>query len=212
MQFITRGADALHHGATMTNTRRFLAVVLVAVAPSAFAQALTAIDVEVRNVEAASTHRGSAQVAQKIASGFTTLAGSQENALKLVNGLREGRGVSLEGKSGDLTTITPATGRMGWGEVRIALAIARDTLMRAGIQQPTHAELDAALNGGAVSARGMGRPGTVALRGVLQMRMDGMSWSQIAHASGVRAGAAVTDLRELQRHVSASADADGATH
>ena len=63
---------------------RILAPLLVAVAPAAFAQAFTAIDAELRKVESSTSQRGGgAQVAQKMAAGFATLAGSRDNALKL---------------------------------------------------------------------------------------------------------------------------------
>jgi hypothetical protein len=49
------------------------------------------------------------------------------------------------------TTVDVPTKPMGWGNVKIALALAQKTLLAAGITQPTPAQLQAALNGGDVT-------------------------------------------------------------
>src|SRR4051812_5677384 len=120
--------------------RIIVAATLIALSPAAFAG-----------------DDGGAKPASKIASSFVALAGSKQNAVVLVNGLRNGTPVVLQDPpsttgtgttSSSTTTITPATGHMGWGNVRIALALAEHTLAVNGITKPTPEQLNAALNGG----------------------------------------------------------------
>ena len=130
-----------------------------------------------------SAQRNQALVVANIASGFRTLAGSTDNARALVEALREGHPVRLvaQDMDGDMlpsvTLIEPPTEPMKWNDVKMALMLARDALMGAGITRPTHGQLRAALLGGVVTPRGR-RP--VNLRGVLTMRADGMNWGRIA--------------------------------
>ena len=128
--------------------------------------------------------RNHALVVANIASGFRTLAGSADNARALVEALREGHPVKLVAPEADagaplpgITVVEPPTGRMSWNDVKMALMLARDALMGAGITRPTHAELHAVLIGGEVTPRGR-RP--VAFRGVLTMRSEGLNWGRIA--------------------------------
>lgn len=94
--------------------------------------------------------------ASRIAAQFTRLAGSEENALALVNALHSGERVFLVSEAGGArmpvtTTFELPTGPMGWDDVMISLALARDSLVRAGITFPTVEELEAALLGGDVT-------------------------------------------------------------
>jgi len=74
---------------------------------------------------------------------------------------------------------------MGWGNVSHALALAAYSLHQAGIEQPTAAQLQAALDGGAVTdASG----NNVTLPGVLQQRASGMGWGKIAQSYGTTMG------------------------
>lgn len=138
-------------------------------------------------LDTASADRDDAGVAGKIAARYVALAGSEENALALVLALRNGERVTLvsdaDGASVPVTTIFELpTGRMGWDNVNIALALAKDSLVRAGISFPTAEELESALIGGDV----MGTHGRTTLRGVLTMLADGLEWREIrqAHAGG----------------------------
>ena len=111
-------------------------------------------------------------VAIKISLGFAQLAGSQDNALALVHALREGVEVRLF-----TTVIEPPTGRMAWHDVKMALMLARDALQRYGILHPIGEQLRAALTGGEIQ----GLDGQlVTLRGVLNMRAEGMHWGRVA--------------------------------
>ncbi|HVS27258.1 MAG TPA: hypothetical protein VHE58_08185 [Burkholderiales bacterium] len=61
-----------------------------------------------------------AVVTDRLTKEFTEFAGSDANAEALVTGLRNGTEVTLDG-----TTFTPPTGKMGFGNVNIALSLAR---------------------------------------------------------------------------------------
>jgi hypothetical protein len=176
------------------NFRIIASAVLLALAPLAHADDVAASPGQVR-------------VATRLSTSFATVAGSQENALALVNALRTGTEVTLlappEGGTGDAvaTTFTPPTKPMGWGNVSHSLSLAQDSLARLGITNPTNEQLQAALMGGDVTAAD---GSTVTLRGILQMRADGMGWGQIAKASGTTMGAVVSSTKAMQGKVPAT--------
>ena len=135
---------------------RILAVVVLVVvivgAPSALGQ----------------SDRSEERNASSIAAQFTRLAGSEENALALVKALRNGERVTLVAEAGGakmpvMTTFELPGGTMSWDNVMISLALARDSLARAGILYPTGEELEAALLGGEVATT----RGSVRLTGAL---------------------------------------------
>ena len=100
---------------------------------------------------------------------YTQVAGSKQNATSLVSGLREGKEVTL--KRGETTeTFTPPTGKMGYGNIDNALALATASLEKKGINNPTPAQLEAAV------------------MDILRMRADGKGWGQIADAKGFKLG------------------------
>lgn len=116
----------------------------------------------------AQADRGEDRNASRVAANFTQLAGSEENALALVSALRNGQRVTLVSDIGGAklpvtTTFELPTGPMPWDNVVISLALARDSLARAGIAQPTPEQLEAALLGGDVTTA----KGTVRLTGTL---------------------------------------------
>jgi hypothetical protein len=115
---------------------------------------------------------------------YTALAGSKQNAESLVRGLREGDTVTLSRWNGSVMFIPP-TGKLGYGNVDHALAIAAASLEKQGITSPSATELATALMGGNVVSE---RSGTVALDGVLRLRAEGKGWGQIAQAYGVKLG------------------------
>src|SRR5258706_1906042 len=135
----------------MKRTMRILASsIFIALAPLAVAQTTTTTT---------TANAGQTQVATSLAANFTNLAGGTENALKLVNALRTGTSVALDtttttgtGTGATTTTTTTTfdvpTKPMGWGNVKIALALAQSTLLKAGITQPTPAQLQPALVAG----------------------------------------------------------------
>jgi len=188
--------------------RLLAATLLVAATPLAIAQTTG-------GTATAAPNAGQALVAAKIASNFATLAGSTDNALALVNALRNGTDVTLtstvpppegstEPPTTSTTTFTPPTGKMGWGEVKHALALAQDSLARAGIANPTAEQLQAALNGGDITVTNAdGTTSTTTLRGVLAMRSEGMGWGNIAKAGGTKLGP-VTSKVKMGNHAVAT--------
>jgi len=134
----------------------------ILIVASAFALALPAVF----------TTAARAQSEPKFVEEWEKLAGSDANAKSLVNGLRDGKQVTLtDGKTS--TTFTPPTGKMGNGSVNNALLLAQESLKQQGITNPTPDQLKTALSG------------------ILQQRADGKGWGQIANAMGFKLG----DLR-----------------
>ena len=119
----------------------------------------------------------------KIAAGFVALTGSAENALALVAALREGVSVQLlyPGATPESlprhVAIDPPTAPMDWSDVRMSLMMARDALTGFGVLRPSGEQLQAVLLGGEVAVPGAR---SVAFRGVLRMRADGLGWGRIA--------------------------------
>jgi hypothetical protein len=193
--------------------RTLIAATIVAFSPLASQAQTTStssdIDKQIQLLNTTAENKGQTQVATKIASSFTNLAGSQDNALTLVRALRDGSKVTLTtttpGTGTDpgtttTTSFTPPTGKMGWGNVFNALALAQDSLARSGITNPTNAQLQAALMGGDVTnSNGT----TTTMKGILQMRADGMGWGQIAQASGTKLGPVVSSIKSTQHKVAA---------
>ena len=193
--------------------RTLAAAVMLAIAPMASHAQTTStssdIDKQTQLLNTTAENKGQTQVATKIASSFTNLAGSQDNALTLARALRDGSKVTLTtttpGTGTDpgtttTTSFTPPTGKMGWGNVFNSLALAQDSLARLGITNPTNAQLQAALVGGDVT----GADGkTTTLKGILTMRADGMGWGQIAQATGTKLGPVVSSIRSTQNKVAA---------
>jgi hypothetical protein len=114
-------------------------------------------------------------------SGFADFVGSESNLDSLVSGMRHDTPITLTSAAGtpggpSSVTFDPPTKPMGFGNVRLALTLARAELQAQGISEPTPQQIDAALMGGTVTTAD-GK--TVALKGVLQLRSQGMGWGQI---------------------------------
>jgi hypothetical protein len=115
------------------------------------------------------------QSEQQLIERYTDLAGSEENATSLVTGLRDGKEVTLtEGTS--TVTFTPKTGKMGYGNIDNALALAKASLG----DDSTPTELKSVLTGGTVD--------NVTYDGILNMRASGMGWGVIALELGFKLG------------------------
>jgi hypothetical protein len=112
-----------------------------------------------------------AQSEGQLTEKYAELAGSAANAKILVTGLREGTDFRIGSTSFD-----PPTGKMGYGNVNIALSLAEKSLADQGIANPTPAQLQSALIG------------TSAKPGVLVLRADGQGWGQIAQSKGLKLG------------------------
>jgi hypothetical protein len=122
--------------------------------------------------------------AVKIAAHYEMLAGSEDNALALVEGLHHGVAVKLiasvaasERALPVMTLIDPPTGEMDWADVERALAMAQASLQRASIARPSAEQLEAALLGGVVM-NGSGE--WVTFAGILSLHAAGVPWNQVA--------------------------------
>lgn len=123
--------------------------------------------------------------AARLAARFQHLAGTEENAMALVLALRSGstmRLVAAERASGlpEMLALELPTPPMSWNDVRVTLLNVQDQLVRAGLLRPTLEQLQAALLGGDIVALD---GDVMMLRGVLQLRAEGLSWLDIARAS-----------------------------
>lgn len=167
---------------------QFMSGVLVAC--GLFWSMATGVSAQATTAPATSSTESSA----RLVSAYTEFAGSQSNATALVQGLQSGQSVTLTptgtpSATNAPVTFTPATSKLGAGDVNIALALAKAELKQAGISNPTPAQLAAALNGGTVTRA----DGTqVQIKGVLAERKSGMGWGQIANSMGVKLGALVS--------------------
>jgi hypothetical protein len=100
---------------------------------------------------------------------YSDFAGSDANSKSLVDGLRNGKEVTLtDGKT--TTKFTPPTGKMGNGNVKIALAIAEADLKKQGITDPTPEQLKTEMTK------------------LLQDRADHQGWGKIAQERGFKLG------------------------
>ena len=109
---------------------------------------------------------------------------------QVVNDLRNGQWTTTTTDPTTKTTTTTTealpTGKMGYGNVKISLALARYSLSKQDppILQPTSEQLHTALVGGQMVAGDT----TTQTNGILQMRADGMGWGQIAQKYDVKLG------------------------
>jgi hypothetical protein len=134
--------------------------------------------------------RDAGQADDRLVDRFSRFAGSRTNAESLVNGLRNDQEVRLTSSTQRSASFTPKTDKMGFGNVNIALSLAKATLAEQGIHRPTPQQIEAALNGGTITTRSGER---VRLPGILKQRASGMGWGKIAQANGFKLG-------EVMRH------------
>ena len=99
--------------------------------------------------------------AARLADRFGEVAGSRVNALAVVEGLRSGKGVTREG-----VTVSGTGNTMGYGNINIAMSLARSQL----------------------SAGASSKDFLSALDSIMDMRAEGKGWGQIAHSLGVNLG------------------------
>lgn len=206
----------------MRAMRKLTVAVMLAITAPATTYALEddSINSQAQQMNTLTKNAGQTNVANRIAADFITLTGSRDNATALVTALRNGTAITLTttttggtatgtttgsgtstGTDATSTTFTPPTGKMGWGNVFISLALAQNALTQAGITQPTSADLQAALMGGTVT----GADGkTVTLTGILQQRASGMGWGQIAQSYGVKLGPVVSSIKAANHRVAAT--------
>jgi len=139
----------------------------------------------------AAVSSGEPQAQTRLVGEFSGFAGSEANARSLVAGLRQATEITLTapgvgGQPGTATRLVPPTRPMDYGNVRVALVLAREQLAQLGVNQPTPGQIKAVLGGGGIASRTNGRAASPFLHpGLLQMRAGGMSWARIAGTMGI---------------------------
>jgi hypothetical protein len=135
----------------------------------------------------AQTSSGSSTPATNISNDYNYFLKNVDSK-QVVNDLRNGQWTTTttDPKTNVTTTTTEAlpTGKMGYGNVKISMALAQESLRQQGIMQPTSEQLHTSLMGGQMV------PGdsTTTTSGILQMRAEGMGWGQIAQKYDVKLG------------------------
>jgi hypothetical protein len=159
----------------------------------------------------AAVSSGEPQGQIRLVGEFSAFAGSDANARSLVTGLRHATEITLSapgagGQPGTATRLVPPTRPMDYGNIRVALVLAREQLAQLGITRPTPGQIKAVLAGGGIASRTNGRAASPFLHpGLLQMRADGMSWAKIAGTMGITLAQA-KDGRIRQASAAASPD------
>src|SRR5258705_6037015 len=207
---------------------KFPAVILtvgLAIGVPGFAYAETASDLnsQVTTMNTTTANQGQTNVINKISGDFNSFLGADSKTA--VTGLRSGTPFTLTSTSttpsttpGGLpvtpttnTVITPPTGQMGFGNVYISLALAKQQLSTLGITQPTPQQLQAALTGGTITqTTGTGATAattTTDLQGVLTMRSQNMGWGQIAQKLGFKLGPGISGMKSANHSLASSAAA-----
>jgi hypothetical protein len=151
-----------------------------------------ALNAQAVQMDSLATSTGNQRVESRISSDFSTFAGSTANSDSLVRGLRNGTPITLTSTDAKgvitETTFTPSTGKIGYGNVFISLALAKQQLAGLGITQPTAQQLQTALIGE---------------NGVLTLRAQGMGWGQIAQSYGFKLGPVISGMKAANAQVSA---------
>ncbi len=196
---------------------------LVAGAPGlAFAQTAGELNNQVTTMNNVTSSPGQTNVTNKISSDFNSFLGSDANAV--VTGLRNGTPINLTSTTttpspipGGLpvttittTVIAPPTGPIGFGNVYISLALAKQQLasLDPPITQPTPEQLQAALTGGTITqTTGSGVTATTTtsnLQGILTMRSQKMGWGQIAQKLGFKLGPVMSSMKSANRSLAST--------
>lgn len=192
-----------------------LALGLAVGANLVYGQTAPTLVTEARRMDQTAATQGNGKVIDKLSGEFSSFLGTDSRAV--VTGLRNGTPIALTTTTPGMTpgtlptmtttTISPPTGEMGFGNVFISLALAKQQLGQLGITQPTPAELQAALLGGTITTGSGAMATTTNLQGILTMRSDGMGWGQIAQKLGTKLGPVVSGLKSANQGLAASASA-----
>lgn len=160
---------------------------------------------------------GGAKVTDKLSTEFSSFLGTDARAV--VTGLRSGTPIILTrtvpsstpgaAPITTTTTINPPTGKMGFGNVFISLALAKQELSQLGITQPVPEQLQAALVGGTVTTGNGTTATSTNLPGILTLRSQNMGWGQIAHKLGFKLGSVVSGLKASNHSLAVGAASPG---
>ena len=201
---------------------KFRAIVIVAalvagLTGQGFAQTTSALNTEASRMDTLATSQGDSKVVDKISGDFGSFLGPDSKAV--VTGLRNGTPIKLTtttttpGSTSasppvttmNTTVINPPTGKMGFGNVYISLALAKQQLGQMGITQPTPEQLNAALTGGTITtSTGTGTATKTDLPGILTMRSQHMGWGQIAQKLGFKLGPVVSAMKHSNQSMTAA--------
>lgn len=186
-----------------------------------FAQTTSDLNSQVTTMDNTTANQGQTNVVNKISGDFSSFLGADSKTV--VTGLRNGAPISLTSTTttpsttpGGLpvtttttTVITPPTGQMGFGNVYISLALAKQQLSTLGITQPTPQQLQAALTGGTITqTTGTGTTATSTttnLLGILTMRSQNMGWGQIAQKLGFKLGPVISGMKSANQNLASTA-------
>ena len=116
---------------------------------------------------------------ERLVEEFSPLVGNNADTEALITSLRTGHATQTEGAA----SVDPATGPLGYGEVRLALKVAQGALAQQGITHPDGNQLRAALHGGVLKTEA----GEQTLPGVLPLKSQGTGWATMAESYGVTA-------------------------
>ena len=179
------------------------------------ADTLSSLNTEASRMDTLSATRGENHVIDKISGDFNSFLGSNSKAV--VSGLRNGKPITFVTTAPgstpaappvtSTTIITPPTGKMGFGNAYISLALAKQQLNQVGITQPTAEQLQAALSGGTVTTGSGSSLASHTMQGVLTMRSQGMGWGQIAQKLGTKLGPVVSGLKSANQSMTTTGTA-----
>jgi hypothetical protein len=162
------------------------------------AQTTTDLTTQATTMNSLASTNSESNVVGKISGDFSSFLGADANAV--VTGLRNGTPITLK-----TTTTTPPTGQMGYGNVYISLALAKQQLRALGIIQPTPSQLQAALTGGTITqTTGTGTTATTtttSLDGILTLRSQNMGWGQIAQKLGYKLGPVMSSMKSANQQL-----------
>lgn len=174
-----------------------------------YAQTAPTLTTEASRMDQLAANQGEPKVIEKISGAFGSFLGSDSHAV--VTGLRNGAPITLtrttpSGTPGaapvtTTATITPPTGKMGFGNVFISLALAKQELSQRGIAKPTPEQLRAALLGGSITAGSGATATSTNLQGILTLRSQNMGWGQIAQKLGSKLGPVVSGLKTANHNL-----------
>lgn len=170
----------------LSDFRRYLSLAFLTLTTLNIPLVMSEPNVTTTGTSTSTTPATASMPESKLVSSFSPMAGSIENSTSLVKGLRSGTPIvltspsSTPGAPANTVTFISPTRPMGYGNIRIALSLAKTQLASQGITQPTPEQLQGALMGTAGS--------TTTQQGILQMRASGMGWGQIANSMGVKLG------------------------
>jgi hypothetical protein len=182
-------------------------------------QTTSTLNTEASHMDSLAASQGQSKVVDKLSGDFGSFLGPDSKTV--ITNLRNGTSFNLTSTTPGTTptsapvttttTINPPTGKMGWGNVYISLALAKQQLSQYGITQPTPQQLQAALTGGTITT-GTGTTATsTQLQGVLTLRSDGMGWGQIAQKLGSKLGPVISGLKSTNHSLAAGATSSTST-